>query len=134
MCFTGGEAPSCATEVERTARKRHRCCECNQIIHAGERYSYISGIWEGKASSFKTCRLCGLMREVIQHIEADEGCDWSESSPSLGNLFCDLDDSYLAEIAGRSPELALSGHLSRDAEYPDDYEDLDPSDEIGGEG
>ena len=59
--------PECMTTVWRKARKEHRCCECYRTIEKGEKYQYISGIWDGAPSSFKTCRQCAQIRD-------DYGC------------------------------------------------------------
>jgi len=49
-------------EVLRTARKEHRCCECHRTILPGEKYEYVSGMWEGKFDTYKTCIDCLSIR------------------------------------------------------------------------
>ncbi len=52
------EIPSCFTQVNRKARKDHKCCECFETIQKGETYSYTSGVWDGTGQSFKQCTNC----------------------------------------------------------------------------
>ena len=58
-----GELPSCFTTTIRTARRNHRCCECYVPIEPGHQYQYVSGIWDGSPSSFKTCIPCVAARK-----------------------------------------------------------------------
>lgn len=60
------ERPSCYTKTTPRARKRHQCCECRGWIDVGEQYQYISGIWDGSGSSYKTCPQCAALRDRIQ--------------------------------------------------------------------
>lgn len=55
--------PSAYVERVRRARKQHRCCECGDIIHIAELYVYASGVWDGYARSYKTCRRCATARD-----------------------------------------------------------------------
>lgn len=54
--------PDCMREVTRRARKAHACCECRRTIKAGDRYEYISGVWDGTPDSYKTCLRCVDLR------------------------------------------------------------------------
>ncbi len=66
MCDIDGR-PSCITERTRTARKQHHCCECDTPISIGERYHYMSGVWEGRGESFKAHVRCNDMRQWMHH-------------------------------------------------------------------
>lgn len=44
------------------ARKKHRCCECREIIPAGVEYERVWGIWWGNMDTFKTCMICVEIR------------------------------------------------------------------------
>lgn len=61
--------PSVFNQKKPRARKRHRCCECRGWIEAGERYEYSWGIWEGSASSYKTCLGCAELRDELGKAE-----------------------------------------------------------------
>jgi len=62
------EMPSCCTETTPTARKRHRCCECRGWIEAGERYQLITGVWDGRGASYKSCRQCAALRDRVKKL------------------------------------------------------------------
>ena len=57
--------PDAFTEKIRTARKEHRCGECYRTIMPGEKYEYVSGIWEGRPDNYKTCMDCLSLRETF---------------------------------------------------------------------
>jgi hypothetical protein len=76
MCDIDGQ-PSCMTERVRTARKSHRCCECDEPIHAGEKYHFLSGVWEGQGDSFKSHVLCDELRQWMhaEHKRREDAYD-----------------------------------------------------------
>lgn len=53
-----GDAPSAFSEKWRRARVSHECFECGGKIAVGERYRFVSGVWEGRGDSFKFCLQC----------------------------------------------------------------------------
>lgn len=72
MGITMPESPKCCTETVRRARKAHWCCECGDEILPGFTYRYLSGIWDGRAESFKTCLDClAVIEELIQRFPKD---------------------------------------------------------------
>lgn len=75
------ERPQAFSSVNRKAAKQHRCCECDVIIEKGDKYQYSSGIWEGRASSFKQCLNCSeIMRAAASAAEYDD------ELPAFGDL------------------------------------------------
>jgi hypothetical protein len=46
------------TEVERVARKEHKCCECGATIKPGDKYQHVSGFMSDGPVSYRTCSLC----------------------------------------------------------------------------
>jgi len=69
-----GEPPTASTNIIRTARKEHECCECASTIKSGDRYRVYSGIWDGEASTFKQCLRCAeLFDELTQEYYPNEG-------------------------------------------------------------
>lgn len=50
------------SETIRIARKDHQCGECPDTIHKGDRYEYVSGMWEDYFDSHKTCWTCFCVR------------------------------------------------------------------------
>jgi hypothetical protein len=57
-------------ETWRRAYKVHHCCECRGAIQKGDRYQYVSGIWDGTPCSMKTCARCAILRDA--HVLAEE--------------------------------------------------------------
>lgn len=71
-----------------TARKQHRCGECGRTIEPRERYEKTFVVFEGDASSHKTCGHCvearrWLLREchgyVVGEVETDLREHWEEA-------------------------------------------------------
>jgi hypothetical protein len=57
MCDCDG--PLFATTRVVTARKDHRCVECQATIALGDRYECTSGLWvDGGFETFRTCLAC----------------------------------------------------------------------------
>lgn len=59
----------------RTARKEHRCCACAESIRPGDRYHFISGVWQDSGpESFKHCARCWAMyRAADRHSRENDG-------------------------------------------------------------
>lgn len=57
--------PDCFKEKVVTARKKHRCDECYKDILPGEKYEYVTGIWDGEPSTYKTCLDCKSIRNAF---------------------------------------------------------------------
>lgn len=60
--------PSMHSEAWYKARKQHKCCECRQPIEIGQQYQRVSGVWDGKFFTFKTCERCADLREALSEI------------------------------------------------------------------
>lgn len=60
------EMPSVFNQTRPHARTRHRCCECHGWIERGEHYQYTWGIWDGSASSYKTCPQCAKLHKLTE--------------------------------------------------------------------
>lgn len=61
-----GEPWTQLSDQWRRARKEHKCCECEDIIRVGERYNYLTGVFEGKLEIWKTCEFCAHERTRLQ--------------------------------------------------------------------
>lgn len=94
------DLPAAHSEYFPTARKEHKCCECQRTIKPGERYQLYSGVWEGAGMSFKTCRECHAIREAIK-----DGLSQGDCGPcftQLGDAIADSGmtrEQWLAAIA-----------------------------------
>ena len=79
------ELPSCTSDKVRKARKKHKCCECQNPIDIGENYHYLSGIWNGEPKDYKTCMGCRELREYAYSFARDMQCN-DEEYPALGEI------------------------------------------------
>lgn len=52
------------SDVDRKAKKVHRCCECGRDIHPGETYKVEVGVTDGLVV-YKTCAHCLIVREWL---------------------------------------------------------------------
>jgi hypothetical protein len=124
MCFVyHDDGPKFFEQYTRTARKRHRCCECHQLIHPGERYEYSAGKWD-EFRDFATCLRCVRLREAVVAVERAHGCGPAESSPAFECLFSDVEDwpEYADEFLRRG---WADAYLLVPPPDPDDlFEDL----------
>lgn len=66
MCAIDAEPPTLARESSPTARKEHRCSECARTIRPGERYERVTGLWDGRWSTFTTCAHCRAARVWLE--------------------------------------------------------------------
>lgn len=95
MCYLDDGAHQCSFTETRRARKSHTCCECGGEIARGDRYEFVSGIWDHHPSSFKTCRGCLSLREAVRIHEIGEGCHLSEATPPFETLMDSASESGL---------------------------------------
>ncbi len=79
------EMPSCTKVIERKARKNHKCCECREVINKGDKYTYLSGIWNGEPADFKQCQKCVLLIEEAWALSQDFGF-MPDEGPPLGEF------------------------------------------------
>lgn len=84
------EPPSASVSMLRKARTEHTCCECGATIYVAEIYEYISGVWDGRGSSFHTCMVCAeLRKEIERELEA------YDCAPCFTQLYSDLEQDML---------------------------------------
>lgn len=76
------ENPSAYKQSTPKAIKVHRCCECRGEIQPGEVYHLLTGVWDGRGMSFKTCSDCEQLRKQLKE---DSDLHWDEM-PALGQL------------------------------------------------
>ena len=89
--------PDCHKEKIVTARKKHRCYECFQDIQPGEKYEYVSGIWDGDPQTYKTCLDCKSIRNVFfdswQYTRV-----WDDFQYEFGYAGSAIPESCIAEL------------------------------------
>lgn len=88
----GDGAASCSSTTIRKARKDHRCVECRETIKAGDRYEFVSGVWDGEPAAYKTCLSCVEIRDHF----ACEGY-------LIGEVWNDLEDNFFPDMKAGGP-------------------------------
>lgn len=84
-------------QQERTARKAHRCQECNRTIQLGERYEAMAGKCDGELWTQATCTHCLAAREwLVKHCD---GWVWGAVGEELSEHF--TDEGYRVDRLGR---------------------------------
>lgn len=63
-CIYVDDAETCEFYNERysVARIEHKCHECGRVIPRGERYEVVTGKWDSRLDTFKTCLDCLSIR------------------------------------------------------------------------
>lgn len=84
--------PSFSTESTPRAKKPHQCCECREVIPVGATYERVSGVWDGRFDTFKTCAECVEIRMAFSCGSWVYGYLWESVRESLfpdwdANLF-----------------------------------------------
>lgn len=89
------DADACQAHYQtlRTARKEHQCCECRDPIAKGDRYEYVSGIWDRQPLVYKTCLLCV---EIRNHFACESGWIYEQ-------LWEDLRENFFPEMKAGGP-------------------------------
>jgi len=86
------------------ARKQHKCNECYQPILPGQKYEYVTGLWEQGFDRFRTCLACVEVRDKFfcSYIYGQVWSDLSECEFSLADIEAlspearvKIDDLYL---------------------------------------
>jgi len=76
-----------------TARKEHKCCECQGVIRAGEKYHKHHGIWEGEPETYKVCEDCESLRQ-----RADSAIEYKDEMTAFTQLYETVFESRDAEL------------------------------------
>jgi hypothetical protein len=56
------DRPSVLRQEVRLARQVHTCGECGDLIRPGDSYEYVTGLWDGWWSTYRTCSFCLKIR------------------------------------------------------------------------
>lgn len=60
-------------KITRRARKEHDCCACHQTIRKGDRYVYVSSVYDGAVYTYKRCLRCEAMHSHLARKMAADG-------------------------------------------------------------
>lgn len=63
--------PEFYSERFPVAKKKHRCCECRDMIEPGEKYLLVGGKWDGILETYKQHLLCREACMAISNIADD---------------------------------------------------------------
>ena len=66
-CYCDYDIPEFYNVTTRKARKVHKCKECGGPILPGDKYEYVSGMWDGSVNHFKTCERCRDIRQWVKN-------------------------------------------------------------------
>lgn len=66
MSYVADETYDVYQELKPKARKAHKCDACKETIPAGARYTRVSIIFDGAASSVKRCYRCQCIHEHLR--------------------------------------------------------------------
>ncbi|SRR5216684_6154801 len=74
-----------------SARKTHKCCECNAPIDKGEKHLLVSACWEGKPGRYRQHQLCEKACEYVRDrgLNDDECVAFGELQDWYGNWIHD---------------------------------------------
>lgn len=90
-----GDEEGPAVFLQRTivARKPHTCTECGEQIQPKTAYEQVTGCWDHRWSTYKTCASCV---EIRDHFACDNG--WL-----FGQLWSDLADNFFPDMKAGGP-------------------------------
>lgn len=92
------DQPAVFNSKDRTARKKHTCCECGGTISCGDLYMHEWGMWDSKWHKYRTCSDCHDIRR-----------SFFSGGWVYGSMFDDLWD-YLLDSDGEGiPEDCIAG-------------------------
>lgn len=66
-CSCDYDPPSVYNATTPRAKKSYRCDECPGWILPGERYERVFGVWDGHASTYRTCERCFDLRMWVKN-------------------------------------------------------------------
>ena len=73
-----GEAADVYNSQIRRAAKPHKCFECDKEIAVGEKHEYVSSLYEGEWSSWRTCLVCAEIRDAFYCDGSLSGQVWDD--------------------------------------------------------
>lgn len=88
------EDPGAYCEQIRRARVAHRCCACVDWIRAGDRYTYISGVWDGRGSSHKRCLRCSTISDHLSEMASLHGEAQPRIDLGCGHTYEDIFEEH----------------------------------------
>lgn len=90
------------------ANMQHKCGECWDVIAKGQKYYYITGLWEDKWHVFKFHKDCHDLRRIIEekyNKEWDDYIPFGELSDAIADNF---DQKFLRQWSDEDDHWELS--------------------------
>lgn len=64
-CFCDADPPDVWHAKDRTARCRHVCDECREVIEPGDRYTYHAMLYDGEWEHYHMCEFCEHDAKIV---------------------------------------------------------------------
>ena len=93
------------SDIMPTARKEHRCIECNRAIHIGEKYRKENTIYDGRFETYKTCIDCNSIRNEF----ICGGWYWGEILEAVAEI-----ENKLGQLAQQARNIEAVGNNIHD--------------------
>lgn len=90
-CYCDFDPPTVSSARTVTARKPHRCEECERTIAVGERYRYRFMVYDGYPQSTYTCSHC---HEIEQWVSTNLPCFCWYSGSMLDDAKEAIEEAY----------------------------------------
>lgn len=87
------ERPDFYNQSMVKARKEHRCHECRDPILKGTRYEAVTGKWDGRVETYRTCVSCV---EIRDHFACGNGY-------VIGRLWEDMHENFFPDMKAGGP-------------------------------
>lgn len=97
VCLDQDDGETCTVwkVKERTARKAHKCYECDDAIPKGARYQFISTLYEERWDTYRTCLACVEVHRALSSCDQEDG---PAGYRCLGILWNDIEEYIFPEM------------------------------------
>lgn len=96
--YDDGERVELYSSVNRMAMKRHKCFECRAIIYPGDKYQFVSYLYDGIFWKEKTCKDCLSAIAQFYSGGACSGILWDDISEHIRECYGDLPESCISQL------------------------------------
>ena len=103
----GEDAATFYDERQRTARKPHKCYECDGPIAVGTRYHAVTGKWDGEIASYRFCEPCWEITGEFSESGRTFGIAWETFRDEWHN------GATLQGCLNRLSSVAAKEHMAR---------------------
>lgn len=98
MCMVDdGDGWEVCRVEQRRAAKAHRCDECSRTIEPGENYEWLTGLFDGSWSTYRTCQHCKAVATWLKVV-----CGGYLSGGVYEDLYEHWNEGYVSMWLGRA--------------------------------